>query len=128
MGARKYELDFGFDEDVDPTLENCFHDQQRTSRTSSTRLAAVERSSSPDLLALERGSATRSGVVPINRTSAPSPPAIPRAGTVPEFVVGERTSAFELHEPPRSLPVTQLVLATSMFLAMTVLGAIAYYH
>jgi hypothetical protein len=118
MGARRY--DYAFDDDEEATaLETCLHDQQRYSRPS--RASGLYR--------LDVGTATTSGVVPINRTSAPSPPTIPRAGTVPIFVAGERISAFMLHEPSKQkLPVAKLLLATVMFLAMTVFVSVAYYR
>ena len=106
MGARRY--DFAFDDDDDETtaLETCLHDQQRYSRSSRA-----------------------SGVVPIRRTSPPTTPTIPRGGTVPMIVAGERISAFMLHEPStQKLPVAKLLLATIMFLAMTVFVSVAYYR
>ena len=109
MAARKYA------EDID--LEACLHDQQRHSPSSPS-----------GLYRLESGTVTRSGVVPINRSSAPSPPSIPRAASMPDIVVGERMSAFELHAPPRQLMTTGLIAGIMMFLAMTVLAAIAYYR
>ncbi len=116
MAARKY--DYAYDEaDEGTALRTCLHDQPRLVRTSATSISGIE-----------LGTATRAGVVPISRTMAPAPPTIPRAGTVPAFVVGERISAFALHAPPRNLPIRGLIAATVMFLAFTVIAAIAYYR
>jgi hypothetical protein len=117
MAARK--LDYAYDEsDEIAALETCLHDQQRTSRSPT----------SSGFYRRDVDAVTRSGVVPVSRTSAPSPPSIPRAGTVPAFVIGERISAFELHAPPRTLPIASLLVATFMFLVMTVVASIAYYR
>lgn len=116
MGARQYDYAYE-EEDEGAALETCLHDQQGYSRSSSS-----------GLYRLDAASTMHSGVVPINRTSAPSPPSIPRAGTLPQFVVGERVSAFVLHAPSRELPIAKLIAGTVMFLAMIVCMSIAYYR
>jgi hypothetical protein len=116
MAARKY--DYAYDEtDESAALETCLHDQVQRARPASISISGFD-----------VGTATRSGVVPIRRSAAPTSPAIPRAATVPEFVVGERISAFALHAPARQPPIAALIVATSLFLVMTVIAAIAYYR
>jgi hypothetical protein len=129
MGARQF--DYAYEEaDEGAALETCLHDQQSYSRSSSSGFYRLDRLAELELEPFEGGTPTRSGVVPISRTSAPAPPSptIPRAGTMPRFVVGERSSAFELHAPASEMPAAKVMLGTALFLAMTVLMAIAYYH
>jgi hypothetical protein len=132
MGARRYDYAYE-EEDEGVALETCLHDQQSYSRSESSGLYRLDRLELDQLdrLELDRLDAnppTRSGVVPISRTSAPSPLSIPRAGTVPQFIVGDRISAFALHAPPRELPIAKLIVGTVMFLAMIVCMAAAYYR
>lgn len=116
MAAREY--DYTYDEgDESTALETCLHDQVQRARPASISISRFD-----------VGTSTRSGVVPIRRSGAPTPPSIPRAALVPEFVVGERISAFALHAPARQFPIAALVVATLMFLVMTVLMAVAYYR
>jgi hypothetical protein len=109
MAARKHDYDYDLDLELDfgridhdPTLDACFHDRP--------------------------GTAMRSGVVPVSRTTAPAPFTIPRASSVSEFVVGKRESGFVFHEAPRPFPIGKLFAATVVFIAKTVLAAIAYYR
>ena len=113
MAARKY--DYAYDEST--ALETCLHDQVQRARPASITFSGFD-----------LGTKMRSGVVPIRRSGAPTSPAIPRAAAVPEFVVGERISAFALHAPARQLPIAGLIVATLMFLVMTVLVSVAYYR
>lgn len=116
MAARKY--DYAYDEaDESTALETCLHDQVQRARPASIALSGFD-----------VGTKTRSGVVPIRRSGAPSSPTIPRAAALPEYVVGERISAFAFHAPARQPPIAALIVATLMFLVMTVLAAIAYYR
>ena len=116
MAARKY--DYTYDEAYDSVaLETCLHDQVQRARPASISISRFD-----------VGTSTRSGVVPIRRSGAPTSPIIPRAALVPDFVVGERISAFALHAPARQFPIAALMVATLMFLVMTVLMAVAYYR
>ena len=115
MAARKY--DYTDDEDYGTALGTCLHDQVQRARPASVSISRFD-----------VGTRMRSGVVPIRRSGAPTAPIIPRAALVPEFVVGERISAFALHAPARQFPIAALVVATLMFLVMTVLVAVAYYR
>jgi hypothetical protein len=124
MGARRYDYAYE-EEDEGVALETCLHDQQSYSRSESSGLYRLDRL---ELDRLDADPPMRSGVVPISRTSAPSPLSIPRAGTVPQFIVGERISAFALHAPPRELPIAKLVVGTVMFLVMIVCMAVTYYR
>jgi hypothetical protein len=129
MGARRYDYAYE-EEDEGAALETCLHDQQSYSRSESSGLYRLDRLELDrlELDGLDASPPMRSGVVPISRTSAPSPLSIPRAGTVPQFIVGERISAFALHAPPRELPIAKLVVGTVMFLVMIVCMAVTYYR
>jgi hypothetical protein len=117
MAARKYDYLFE-EEDETRALDTCLHDQKRHARSSRTS----------GLYQLDLATPTRSGIAPVHRSSAPRQPAIPRAGGVPEFVVGDRMSAFAFHAAPRPLPIAAIIVGTMMLLAVTVLLAIAYYR